>query len=70
MLLSLALEDEGFYSHLISMTTFIVMLALSLESSPLAPYYSVDLFLKGSLVASHLPFPAGRKVAGIGLWEW
>ena len=35
-----------------------------------APYNSIALLLEGSLKPRHLPLPASREVAGIGLWEW
>ena len=68
-MLSLALADEGFLPHSISMTTFVIMLALSLQSSPPTPYHSIDLLLEGSFVAGYLSLPAGREVASVGLWE-
>jgi hypothetical protein len=63
----LALVDKGLCSHLISITTFVVILALSLDCSPPLPYNSIALFLESSLVASHLPLPASRELVGIRL---
>jgi hypothetical protein len=34
------------------------------------PHKLVALLLEGGPKARHLPLPAGREVAGIGLWEW
>ncbi len=51
-----------------SITTFIVMLSLSLDCCSLTLHNSVTL-LESSFITCHLPLRVGREFVGVGLWD-
>jgi hypothetical protein len=56
--------------RLVELTLAKVSIVLCLDGFPLVPNCSVDFLLESSLIAYHLPLPAGGEVAGVRLWEW
>jgi hypothetical protein len=66
--LAMACKDTCYSFFVVSLAKVFVLLCL-LDLSP-ASHNGVTLLLEGSLKPCHLPLPAGREVAGIGLWEW
>ena len=64
----MACQDTCYSFFVVSLAKVFVLLCL-LDLSP-ASHNGVTLLLEGSLKPCHLPLPAGREVAGIGLWEW
>ena len=54
------------YSLLAILKT-IVFVFLCLYSLPAVPYKDIAFLLDSSLISRHLPFPASREFAGVGL---
>ena len=61
-------RDTRYSLFVVSLAKVFVLLCLP-DLSP-ASHNGVALLLEGSLKPRHLPLPASREVAGIGLWEW
>jgi hypothetical protein len=64
----MACQDTRYSFFVVSLAKVFVLLCLP-DLSP-ASHNGVALLLEGSLKPRHLPLPAGREVAGIGLREW
>ena len=65
--MAVALDDSRY--SLFAVLTMKIFVRLCLLSISLAPHKGIALLLDGSLIPSHLPLPASRGLAGVGLWE-
>jgi hypothetical protein len=63
----MACQDTRYSFFVVSLAKVFILLCLP-DLSPVS-YNGVALLLEGSLKPCHFPLPAGREVAGIGLWE-